>query len=98
MQRLTRSKINKSLTWVTEGTPIYMYKCTGYPLKGLFSISPKCPHFAAQVSIFIRSFVFSIRSNVLRHKGHVVYVYWIDTVYVQNNLPTEFSKRTIFII
>ena len=24
--------------------------------------------------------------------GHVVYVYWIDTVYVQNNLPTEFSK------
>ena len=30
--------------------------------------------------------------------GHVVYVYWIDTVYVQNNLPTEFSKRTIFII
>ena len=30
--------------------------------------------------------------------GQVVYVYWIDTVYVQNNLPTEFSKRTIFII
>ena len=30
--------------------------------------------------------------------GHVVYVYWIDTVYVQNNLPTEFSKRTIYII
>ena len=30
--------------------------------------------------------------------GHVVYVYWIDTVYVQNNLPTEFRKRTIFII
>ena len=30
--------------------------------------------------------------------GHVVYVYWIDTAYVQNNLPTEFSKRTIFII
>ena len=29
--------------------------------------------------------------------GHVVYVYWIDTVYVQNNIPTEFSKRTIFI-
>ena len=27
-------------------------------------------------------------------KGHVVYVYWIDTVYVQNNLPTEVSKRT----
>ena len=24
--------------------------------------------------------------------GHVVYVYWIDTVYVQNNLSTEFSK------
>ena len=30
--------------------------------------------------------------------GHVAYVYWIDTVYVQNNLPTEFSKMTIFII
>ena len=29
-------------------------------------------------------------------KGYVVYVYWIDTVYVQNNLPTEFSKGTIF--
>ena len=29
-------------------------------------------------------------------KGHVVYVYWIDTVYVLNNLPTEFIKRTIF--
>ena len=31
-------------------------------------------------------------------KGHVVYVYWIDTVYVQNNLPIEISKRTLFII
>ena len=31
-------------------------------------------------------------------KDHVVYVYWLDTVYVQNNLPTELSKRTIFII
>ena len=30
--------------------------------------------------------------------GYVIYVYWIDTVYVQNNPPTEFSKRTIFII
>ena len=30
--------------------------------------------------------------------GHVVYVYWIDTVYAQINLPTEFSKGTIFII
>ena len=29
---------------------------------------------------------------------HVVYVYWIDTVYVQNNLQTEFSKRTTSII
>ena len=28
--------------------------------------------------------------------GHVVYMYWIDTEYVQNNLPTEFSKRTFF--
>ena len=30
--------------------------------------------------------------------GNIVYVYWIDTVHVQNNLPTEFSKKTIFII
>ena len=30
--------------------------------------------------------------------GHVCYVYWIDTVYMQNNLPTEFSKRTVFIM
>ena len=30
--------------------------------------------------------------------GHVVYVYWIDTVYVQNYLRTEFSKGTISII
>ena len=28
----------------------------------------------------------------------VVYVYLIDTVYVKKNLPTEFSKMTIFII
>ena len=27
--------------------------------------------------------------------GHAVYVYQIDTVYVQNNRPTEFSKGTI---
>ena len=25
-------------------------------------------------------------------KGNVVYVCWIDTVYVQHNLQTEFSK------
>ena len=31
-------------------------------------------------------------------KGHVVYVYWIDIVYVQNNLPTEINKMTVFII
>ena len=31
-------------------------------------------------------------------KCHVVHVYWIHIVYVQNNLPPEFSKRTIFII
>ena len=30
--------------------------------------------------------------------GQVAYEHWIDTVYVQNNLSTEFSKRTIFII
>ena len=29
-------------------------------------------------------------------KGHVVNVYWIDAAYVQNNLPTEYSKRTVF--
>ena len=28
--------------------------------------------------------------------SHVVYVYWIDTVYVQINLPTEFSKKDSF--
>ena len=27
--------------------------------------------------------------------GHVVYVCGIDTVYVQNDLPTEFSKMTV---
>ena len=38
--------------------------------------------------------------NVHPVNGHVVYVfyvYWIDTVYVQNDLPTEFDKRKIFI-
>ena len=30
--------------------------------------------------------------------GRVVYVYLIYTVYVQNNLPIEFSERTIFLI
>ena len=30
--------------------------------------------------------------------GHVVYAYWIDAVYMQNNLPTELIKRTFFII
>ena len=25
--------------------------------------------------------------------GHVVYVYWIDAVYVQNNLPTELKDN-----
>ena len=39
-----------------------------------------------------------IHGKVHLVKGHVVYVYWIDRVYVQNNLPTEVSKRTIFII
>ena len=34
--------------------------------------------------------------KVHQAKSHVVYVYWIDTVYVQNNLPSEFSKRKIF--
>ena len=36
--------------------------------------------------------------KIHRVNGHVVYVRWIDTVDVQNNLPAEFSKRTIFII
>ena len=30
--------------------------------------------------------------------GHVAYVYWMDTVYVQNTLPIELSKMTIYII
>ena len=30
-------------------------------------------------------------------KDHVVHVYWIDTVYVQNNLPTEFSSLNVLI-
>ena len=29
-------------------------------------------------------------------KGLVVYVYWIDTVYVQNTLPTELRKKDNF--
>ena len=36
--------------------------------------------------------------KVHQAKSHVVYVYWIDTVHVQNNLPSEFSKRTSFTI
>ena len=40
----------------------------------------------------------SAMHKVHQVNGHVVYVYWIDTAYVQNNLPTEFSKMTIFII
>ena len=35
--------------------------------------------------------------RVHQAKSHVVCVYWIDTVYVQNNLPSEFSKITFFI-
>ena len=33
--------------------------------------------------------------RVVHLNGHVVYVYWTDTVYVQNNLPTELSKMAI---
>ena len=40
----------------------------------------------------------SFKRKVHLVNGHVVYVYWIYTIYVQNNLQTEFSKRTIFII
>ena len=36
--------------------------------------------------------------EVHQAKSHVIYVHWLDTVYVQNNLPSEFSKMTIFII
>ena len=36
--------------------------------------------------------------KVYQFNGHVVFAYWIDTVYVQNNLPTEFSNGTIFLI
>ena len=35
--------------------------------------------------------------NVHLFSGHVAYVYWIDTVYFQNNLSAQFSKMTIFI-
>ena len=31
--------------------------------------------------------------KVHQAKSYVVYVYWIDTVYVQNNLPSEFSHN-----
>ena len=40
----------------------------------------------------------SAMRKVHQVNGHVVYVHWIDTVYVQNNLPTKLSKMTIFII
>ena len=36
--------------------------------------------------------------NVHLFSGHVAYVFWIDTVYFQNNLSAQFSKMTIFII
>ena len=52
---------------------------------------------------FSRFFAFLINAAVLYNhssvrkvhlvNGHVVYVYWTDTVYVQNNLPTELSKK-----
>ena len=50
-----------------------------------------------------KAFLLSILNHSAMRKVHlvnrrVVYVYWIDTVFVQNNLPTEFSKITIFII
>ena len=40
--------------------------------------------------------MFHLRCNIPAVNDHVVYVYWIDTVYVQNILPNEFSKMTIF--
>ena len=30
--------------------------------------------------------------KVHQAKSHVFYMYWIDTVYVQNNLPSELVK------
>ena len=36
------------------------------------------------------------KSSLPLVKGHVVNVFWIDTVNVQNNLPTEFSKKKWF--
>ena len=48
MQRLTRNLTNLSLTWLTDGTTIHMYKCTGNPLKRAIF------HFA-QMSTFCRS-------------------------------------------
>ena len=65
-----------------------------------------CIPYSTLVIMYLPSVI--LCSNVLNSsmrkvhlvKGHVkiVYVYWIDTVFVQNNLPTEFSIRTIFII
>ena len=54
--------------------------------------SPQVQHYAAMY------FNHSAMRKVHQVNGHVVYVRWIGTVYVQNNLPTEFSKMTIFII
>ena len=34
--------------------------------------------------------------KVLLVNGHVVNVFWIDTVYVQINIPNEFSKKDNF--
>ena len=42
-------------------------------------------------------YIHSSLRKVHQAKSHVVCVYWIDTVYVQNNLPSEFSEKTIFI-
>ena len=52
-------------------------------------------HFNAHAAMYYNR---SSMCKVHLVKDHVVYVYWTDVVYVQNNLPTEFSKRAIFII
>ena len=49
----------------------------------------------------------SLCSNVLNHSSmrkvhlvndHVVYVYWIDTFFVKNNLPTEGPRIVSYLI
>ena len=46
--------------------------------------------------IYLTSLSQTVYGIVHLFRGPVAYVYWIDTVYVQNNLSALFSKRTNF--